>query len=211
MIEHHIVYIPGLNDQHWLNKSFLKLLPLFWDPKQFPIHIFYPHWEEGNSFQEKLLLITETVDDLTSRYERVSIIGQSAGGSAALNTFVVRINDLAAAVNVTGRLAEGKDVAPTLNEAAKKSPSFRKSVNEFEKLYEPTLFPEDRKRILTIRPRWDEVVPTSTVAVNGAKNLVVPAGEHMIGGMLIMSKYAFIIQNFLRRLDSLYLTQKNKR
>lgn len=198
--EHHIVYIPGLRDQS-VGKHLVKLLPHFWDNRGFPIHVVFPHWEEGNFFAPKLNKITEQVDQLISEGHRVSIIGQSAGGSAGLNAFCLRKEVLAAAINVTGRLKAGINVRPTLEKAASKSPAFKESVLLFERGNEPDLAEKDRKRVLTIRPWWDEVVPASTVSLQGAINLVAPMVEHSLGGIYIMSIYSRVLQDFLRSFD----------
>lgn len=198
--EHHIVYIPGLKDQS-IGKHLVKLLPRFWDNRGFPIHVVFPHWEEGTTFTPKLNKITEQIDQLISDDHRVSVIGQSAGGSAGLNAFCLRKDVMEAAINVTGRLREGMNVRPTLEEAASKSPAFKESVLLFERENEIGLTGKDRKRVLTIRPWWDEVVPAATVPLQGATNLVAPMVEHSLGGIYVMSVYSKVLQDFLKRFD----------
>jgi len=72
--EHHVVYVPGLHDQHPLNRNLAKLLPLFWKSHGFYGHVVTPHWEEGNRFAPKLALITVEVDRLASERHTVFII-----------------------------------------------------------------------------------------------------------------------------------------
>lgn len=195
--EHHVVYIPGLRDQWFLNRNLARLLPLFWDRRGFPIHVVAPHWEQGESFEPKLKAITDEIDRLIEMGHRVSIIGQSAGGSAGLNAFAQRKDVLSKAINVTGRLRAGVNVKPTLEKAAYYSPAFRESVLLFENELGLTLTAEDRKRIMTLRPWWDEIVPASTVPLEGATNLVAPIPEHTLGGAYIMSLYSKVLQSFL--------------
>lgn len=198
------MYLPGLNDQSFLSHFFINVLPYFWDPKEFPLHIIYPHWSEGKSFQKKLQCIVDEVESLTKQFELVSLIGQSAGGSAALNTFAVLRNDVVACVNVTGRLSEGVGVSPTLTTASKNSPAFYGSVWDFEHRYEPTLSVGDRKRVLTLRPRWDEIVPAQTVLLQGATNMDIPMIEHVLAGMYSMTVDSWVIKNFLRRKSTVF-------
>lgn len=196
--EHHVIYVPGLHDQWILNRTLTNLLPIFWKPQGFYPHVIQPHWEEGTVFAPKLKLVINKIDELVDNGRIVSIIGQSAGGSAALNAFCERKGVLKRAVNVTGRLRAGEKVRPTLDHAAIKSPAFKESVLLFEEQNEHLLTKEDRKRMMTIRPIWDEVVPSSTVFVEGATNLVAPMIEHSLSGALLVSVWSKTILDFLR-------------
>ncbi len=193
--EHHIIYVPGLNDQNILNRNLAKLIPFYWHKFSVTTHIIAPHWEEGDSFGPKLKLLLREVDALIYHGHIITIVGQSAGGSAAMNAFCERRNMIHKVVNITGRLNRGDNVNPSLEQVSKNSRAFRESVLLFEKVNEPTLKPSDREKCLTIRPFWDEAVPSSTVSIKGATNLVAPFPEHTLGGILIGIFYASKIFN----------------
>lgn len=61
MKENHIIYIPGLNDQHIVNRNINKLIPLLWKFYGLNGHLLTPHWEEGNSFKPKLKKIIDII------------------------------------------------------------------------------------------------------------------------------------------------------
>lgn len=191
--KHHVIYIPGLNDQHPLNRNLAKLLPLYWNRFGVTTHVISPHWEEGNSFGPKLKLILKEIDKISHLEHTITLIGQSAGGSAAMNAFCERRNMIKKVVNITGRLKKGKDVKPTLEWASRQSPAFKESVLLFERVNEQTLRLSDREKITTIRPFWDETVPSVTVGIKGATNIVVPFPEHSFGGTCILISYALKI------------------
>jgi len=198
--EHHVIYVPGLHDQHPINKNLTRFVPLFWKPYGFQGHIVAPHWEEGKEFAPKLKRILAKIDELADQGHIVSLIGQSAGGSAVMNAYSERRNMINGVVDVTGRLREGENVSPSLEVAARSSPAFAESVLLFERKNEPTLSNQDRKKIMTIRPFWDEVVPATTVPLEGATNLVAPIPEHSIGGIAMCTIFAKRILYFLNNL-----------
>jgi len=199
--EHHIIYIPGLFDTHPVNRPFHNLAQAAWRKKGFHPHLYLPHWEEGHHFTPKLKGITHLIDALVQQGNIVSLVGQSAGGSAALNAFCERRDKVNGVVNITGRLRSGVNVRPTLQQAARISPAFKESVLLFERENEPILRPSDRKKIMTIRPWFDETVPASTVPLDGATNLVAPIVEHSSGGGFISIVWTSKFLEFLKELN----------
>jgi hypothetical protein len=195
---HCLIYIPGLNDRYPIQKRLTNLLPLYWGRLGIDVHIVPMYWENRETFSIKQKRILDLVDLLVKQGHKVSIVGQSAGGSAAGNVFITRKNTIHCFVNITGRLKVGTNVFPSLTFAARNSSAFTESVTLFE-MNEPKLPAADKKRILTIRPFIDEVVPASTVPVPGATNLVAPFPEHILGGILIDIFYAGRIMDFLQQ------------
>lgn len=199
--QHHIIYVPGLRDKMWLNTNLVHVLTPFWKIQGFHSHILAPHWEEGTKFAPKQKLITDKIDELIKKGHTVSLIGQSAGGSAVMNAFCERRKVVNGVINCTGRLRAGVNVKPTLEVSAKISPAFKDACLLFEHKNEPTLTKSDRKKIMTIRPVWDEAVPASTVPLDGATNITLPFVEHIISGVVALTILSKIPLNFLRKLQ----------
>ena len=83
-IINHVIVIPGLGNNvkkhEWAMKEWKKfgIIP----------HVFDTKWKtEENGFQPKLDQALKLVDSLTNKNTRISIIGNSAGSSFALNIF----------------------------------------------------------------------------------------------------------------------------
>jgi hypothetical protein len=195
----HVIYIPGLHDQAPMNRGLAKIFPPFWRSRGFNFHIVRLNWEKGKRFAPKMKLILDKIDELSKDGDKVFLIGQSAGGSAALNAFIQRRGVVKGVINSTGRLRKGEGFKPDLDLASITSPAFKESVILFERK-EPSLTASDRKKIMTVRTMWDQLVPASTVSIKGAKNLTAPIAEHMTGGTFIMSVYSRVLQNFFRDL-----------
>jgi pimeloyl-ACP methyl ester carboxylesterase len=199
--EHHLIYIPGLHDSNRFNKFFHQLATRRWQSKGFYPHIYYPNWEDDRDFKEILKEITTIIDTLVAKEHIVSLIGQSAGGSAALNAFCIRKDVVNGVVNITGRLKAGKHVTPSLDKAAKTSSTFKESILLLEHVHEPLLTEAERKKIMTIRPLLDQTVPTVTVAVQGAQNKIVPIIEHSLAGGIISIFWTNQWMRFLTELN----------
>ena len=195
--QHHLIYIPGLHDQHPLRRIDLLCVPLIWRLHGFRAHILFPHWEEGEIFAQKLERILQKIEELTAKDCLVSLVGQSAGGSAVMNAFVKRPDKVVGVVNITGRLRSPGH--PSLEEASSGSPAFADSVRRCESKLS-SLTDEQRKRVMTIRPSIDKVVPADSVAVEGATNIVSPIRGHSLGGAYIATVRTEVWMQFLRGL-----------
>lgn len=190
-----IIYVPGLNDNNFINRNIVKLLPYFW--KGYEVHIISPIWSEGKEFEQKLKFIINKIDELSKKGHAIYLFGQSAGGSAVLNAFVARKTKVKKVVNICGRLRKAQGVFPSLDFAARGNPAFKESVLIFENSNEKKLTMKDRKKILTIKPFLDEIVPSSTASLKGATNITIPVMEHSLGGVLALTLFSSKIKDFL--------------
>lgn len=191
--KHHVIYIPGLDD----SRKGYELLINKWKLYKVIPHVYRIGWKDEESFEPKLNKLVKYIDALTKEGDRVSLVGASAGGSAALNAYVKRPN-IYRVVNLCGRLREGKNVRPTLEWASRKSIAFNESVKMFES-WEPKMTTEQRSRVLTLTPLLDEIVPKTTVFLKGANNKTLFSIEHAISGFLGMTLFSPIIMRFLLR------------
>jgi len=183
MPNHHLIYIPGLHDQvppkPWLG----QVLPLFWRGRGFIGHIMAPRWEQGE-FGPKLQVILDKIDELTAQGHTVSLVGQSAGSSLGLNAFAARLDHVVGLVILTGRLRVAGQ--PSLAQAAKTSPAFAESVRRAE-ITLSKLTASNLRRIMTIRPSTDKLVPATSVPISGATNRVSQLRGHSFGGAMMAS------------------------
>ncbi len=179
-LKHTIVVIPGLNDFGFFSSRGIRfaLLRLRMS-QQFEIVMHPVGCLDGEPFAPKLDRLVKHIQQVSQK-NTVSLIGTSAGGSAAFNALMATPQSIHKAVNVCGRLRKGNHLRLTLEHAATSSTAFRESVELFER-QEPSMPPHLRQRCLTIKPRFgDEVVPGDTVALTGAHNHFVNAGEHLL-------------------------------
>lgn len=182
-IHNHIIIIPGLGNrvkEHiWATSTWIRF--------RIAPHVFDTRWQiEERGFEEKMARLLELTDSLAHTNSRISVVGNSAGSSLALNLFAKRKKVIDKVVINCGRIREGDWPWFTFNQATAWSPSFKDSVLTAQE-YEKTLTLDDKKKILTLRPLFDEVVPPSTVSMRGAFNRIIPSVEHSLSIMLTMT------------------------
>ncbi len=140
-LENHVIIIPGLGNRvalhTWTTNGW----------KRFGIipHVFDARWKtEENGFSEKLERAIVLVDSLSNKNARISLVGNSAGSSFALNIFGQRKKQINKVVINCGRVRDGDWPWFTFDQASTLSPSFRESVLKAQEL-ERTLTVNDRK------------------------------------------------------------------
>jgi hypothetical protein len=192
--EHHVIIVPGLGNgitRHQFATNYWKMFGII-------PHIFDAKWTiEEPLFEPKLQKALTLVDDLTSTKYRVSLLGNSAGSSFVLNIFEKRKQHIHKVIINCGRVRTGDWPWFTFNQATSTSPSFKESVLRSEKIIS-SLSANDKEKILTLRPIFDEVVPPTTVPIIGAVNMITPSLEHSISIALNMTIFSNTIRKFIQ-------------
>lgn len=98
------LYLNGLGDG--TTKPHEKLALWWW--KRAGVELEHAHidWFSG-TYEEKLESMVSKVEELLRSFGGVAIIGSSAGGSLAINTFCKLRQKDVCVINAHGRLAEG--------------------------------------------------------------------------------------------------------
>lgn len=155
-------------------------------------------WEkDGGSYEARLKRLTDKIEDLIQDDMRVSLLGLSAGGSVAINAFSEKKDGIDSVVNVGGRLRSGEVVFPKSKSENDNNFLFRESVERCEKNIEG-LASADKRKILTVRPLWDEFAPINFATISGANNIQNIAFEHILGIILAMTAYKNKIFSFIK-------------
>lgn len=193
---HSVIFIPGLGDK----TGILKILTNHWKKRGLHLIFHAVGWQDGEDFQPKLNRLLDFVDQLTKNDGRVSIVGTSAGGSAALNAFIKRRNKIHKIINVCGRLRTGPEKGiRSFQTTTTPSRAFAQAVKLAE-AQEHTLSKADRKRVMTVRARFgDQLVPAETTFLDGAYNTSIPTAEHMLSIGAALSLFSKPILKFLQK------------
>lgn len=190
----HVVVIPGLGNEiqkHiWASDRWRKfgIIP----------HVLDAKWKtEEKGFRKKLDDALKLVDSLIASGKKISILGNSAGSSLAINMLGERRGKIHRVVINCGRVRTGDWPWFTFNQATASSPSFKESVLRSERVISE-LSVAEKKKILTLRPLFDEIVPPFTVPIEDATNEVIPSVEHILTIALNMTLFSGRIIKFLR-------------
>lgn len=185
-----VIIVPGLMDR----VNGISFLIKNWNKSNVDMFIHAAPWEDKEHFEPKLKNLVAQIDQLSKTY-KVSLIGVSAGGSMVINAFMQRKNKVKKVINVSGRLRVGG--FPSLKIAAKGRIAFKESVVLCEKYL--TLFSqEDCKKIMTISPLFDGVVPMSAIQVNGALNITIPVIFHSIANIFALTVFKKKLIEFIK-------------
>lgn len=198
--EHKVIVIPGLGDSR---TKPLELLTNHWKRQGLEPIVHAVGWHDGeDSFEPKLHRLVEVIDSFVGQGDVVSLVGTSAGGSAALNAFIERKSVVHRVINVCGRLRIGPTTGfRSFESKSKSSPAFAESVKLAE-TQEKLLTPSDRQKVMTVRAMFgDELVPPETTVLQGAYNAIIPTAEHVlsIGAALTVFSRPLIV--FLRQAE----------
>lgn len=125
--EHKVIVIPGLGDSQTRP---LELMTNHWRRQGLEPIVHAIGWHNSeNLFELKLHRLVELIDELVDQGDVVSLVGTSAGGSAALNAFIERKNVVHRIINVCGRLNVGPTTGfRSFESKSKSSPAFAESV-----------------------------------------------------------------------------------
>lgn len=195
--EHHTIFIPGLGDE--VNK--MTWATNFWRRFGLDPIVHSVGWHNGErEFQPKLQILVDMIDKFANDGDKVSLVGCSAGGSAAFNAFFERRNVVYRVINVCGRLRTGSQNGfRSFDARTASSPPFAESVKLFES-HEALLTEQDKQKVMTVRALFgDELVPADTTILRGAYNTVVPTPEHVFSIAMALTLFSRPLITFLKK------------
>ncbi|MDD3648452.1 MAG: alpha/beta fold hydrolase, partial [Candidatus Dojkabacteria bacterium] len=153
-------------------------------------------------YGQKLEMVTDMVQELSSQGQ-VTIIGASAGGSMALNAFLEKPEIIHRVISICSRLRPGtldKLDWRTLDRMASSSKAFKESV---ERIAEQVIPDTLKDKIMTVTARFgDELVPKTTSFIEGAYNITIPFGEHVVSILLTLTLFRGRIIEFIQLNES---------
>lgn len=143
-------------------------------------------WRSDESFEQLLKRVTKITKEKLKEHGKLVLVGSSAGGSLAINTLGAIQDKNLSAITLCSRLHLAKlpwwDWRNLKRMAylgkAKASQSFYDSVTYCTKTTIPKLTKEDKERIIIVQQLADDVVPRSTMSIDGVKTYKVAALGH---------------------------------
>ncbi len=189
---HTIIYIPGLGD-HKLGRQASTVR--WWRIFGVQSLIYTMNWLENDTFDDRMEGLLKKIDELIQEGHTVSIVGVSAGASVALSVFSKRKNVMHRAVCLCGKIGNLDRINPRY---FKRHPNFHSSVKELQKNL-PSLTDEDKKRILSVRPLYDELVYVKDSILPGSNQKILPTVGHVVSIAYGISIGSFGIIRFIKQ------------
>jgi pimeloyl-ACP methyl ester carboxylesterase len=114
----------------------------------------------------ELTELSKRIAELNSEGRRVVLVGYSAGASAAINALSANKEKVQRVILICGKI---QNLDKINDSYFKLNPKFGGSVELLKKSL-PDLDAEQRAKVLSIRPIFDETVPVKDTIIQGAKN-----------------------------------------
>jgi len=183
-----LLVIPGTHDDKYT--KYIKFLMLWWRLQGYVSIIHQIHWENPESFASKLKKLSKRLMDLKSPSNTISVIGISAGGSAAVNLLCLYPQLIYKVIDICGPLRFNQDMEISSTSARASLRLCEKNVSALSKSI--------RSRIMTISAKFgDQVVPAISVPLKGAVNISFPSRGHKLTIALALTFFSNALSEFL--------------
>lgn len=152
-------------------------------------------WNDGGSYQDKLARVTAAIDDAKKAGYAVCLVGESAGGSMAINATAARAASVDSLMTICGVASPKIQPSPSI---VRKSPAFKDSIDQLN-----TSLPKiDLSKVQTVSALMDAVVFRSISTIPGARNRVVFGIGHIPTIMMCLTIYSGYCVFLIKRLQA---------
>jgi len=141
-------------------------------------------WVDDGGFEKRMTELDRRIESITHAGYTVSLIGASAGASAALVGYERNKSRIHAVVTLCGALGPSNSIGQTVY---KVNPRFEEAMLRLPAAVQ-SLAPDDLRRILNAYAKQDSVLGEEHTVLAGAQYLRLPIKGHMLGvayGLLI--------------------------
>jgi pimeloyl-ACP methyl ester carboxylesterase len=186
-----VIYLPGIGDHKpFFQPQLIRLWRLFGVEA-----VYHPViWRGQEPFDRKLDKICEHIDQLNAEGKRVSLVGVSAGATAAFNAYMRRPEKVSRVVYICGKLRRPESVgAPYYI----KNPAFKQSL-ELVRTQIGGLSKQDAKKMLSLHPIYDETVPVKDTVLPGVVSKTMLSYWHVPSIFIGITLYASMICRFIK-------------
>jgi pimeloyl-ACP methyl ester carboxylesterase len=185
-----IIYLPGLGDPNAGEKFLLG----FWGIFGVKVHYSPVVWGDGQPFVPKLDRIISQIDELHSQGFKVSLVGVSAGASAAINALAIRHDIISGLVCICGKLKNPQTIAEV---TFQRNPAFKESLGLLPAGLN-AISASKKPQLLTIHPLKDGVVPVPDTFIDGVRSKTIPTVGHAFSIFYALTLGSWSIVRFLK-------------
>jgi len=168
-----ILYIPGLGDHNLRGQ---RLVLAAWRRRGLRVEICQMNWNDKQPFEPKLRKIIDRIDALVAQGHIVSLVGVSAGASAAVHAFARRSDKLAKLVLICGAIQHPEEVG---EDTKRENPAFWESMLALHDGVLDKLTDIERRKIVSFVPKSDDVVNPKNMRIDGIGYESLPTHGHV--------------------------------
>ena len=186
---HHVIYIPGVRDYRPYGQNIVIQL---WRIFGLRPHYVPLGWDKKEGYSVKQARLTGLIDDLHRNGNSVSLIGVSAGASAALNAYAASEN-VFKVICISGKINNWQTIG---RKTFERNPDFEESVKNLCCSLE-SMGHTKITNIMSIHPWKDQTVPIADTIITGAKEKTLPGWNHVTGIFFGITLGALPIASFI--------------
>ncbi|MBC7869099.1 hypothetical protein H7X69_02895 [Candidatus Saccharibacteria bacterium] len=187
-MKHYIIYVPGLGDDY---DDARRLALKGWRIWGVKTELVPMCWYDGKPYDEKQRRVIESVKRAQNKGYAVSLIGESAGGSLAINV-AAQVSMLHRLITIGGVNNPAIQVSPhTLQKAPAFDESIRRLVDSLPKIA--------TSRTHVVRALYDPIVHAKYTYISGAHNHRIYSIGHLTTIVLCLSIFSSYIVSLIKR------------
>lgn len=161
-MKHHILYIPGLGDGYDpFRRNALRLWSIF----SVEARLIPMQWFDGEPYDVKFQRASKAINHLAQSGAKITLVGESAGGSMAINLFAAH-PQVANLITIAG---VNQAVAPVASYTLQRAPAFAMSRQRIAKSL-PQISGSRRRDVRTVSALIDTVVTARHSYIPRASN-----------------------------------------
>ncbi|HSX30408.1 MAG TPA: hypothetical protein VLE99_00630 [Candidatus Saccharimonadales bacterium] len=187
-----VLYVPGIGDHYTVVR---RLATIGWYLYGVRPVVHRMDWSDGRPFAIKLQSLLQHIDRLVATGHRVSLVGESAGASAAIHAYAARPQAVQRVVCLCGKLKHPQSIRPSVLLA---NPAFGESMallpHSLVKLDDASL-----ARVRSIHPLRDSSVPIDDTQLAGAEWRTIPSVGHAASIIAGNTLFSYLLVPFLKR------------
>lgn len=168
----HIIYVPGLGDGYDPIRRFLLG---FWRIYNVDVQMIPSGWSGTEPYENKVHRIQEAIANACGHGKRVVLIGESAGGSLALNVYASEPEKVSKVLTLCGKNTGPEKVSPRYY---RKNPAFREAMQEVESSI-LKLTKAQRGRFVSVYPLFDPTVPVAETFIPDCQKVRIWSVGHL--------------------------------
>jgi pimeloyl-ACP methyl ester carboxylesterase len=180
----HLIIIPGIGDDHPVYHKGARVFALFGFTPQ--VHVFGWDSADAASYDERMKILNALVASLDGE---VFLLGVSAGGSAAINSFAMLPQKITKTVVLC---------APLSAFSSRVNPLLAVSIEQTEQ-YLTAMPAEARQRLLSLHAIFDPVVPTRLSKPIGVRSQTLPTILHPVTIFFGLTIFAAVSARFFKQ------------
>lgn len=189
----HIIYLPGLGDSYdVVRRACLSTWRLYGAS----VELVPSGWVNDEVLEAKVDRIKHAARVAADKGYRVVLLGESAGGSLALNTYAGEVGLVSGIVTLCGKNSQPENVSPRLY---RRNKAFHTSMQRVG-LAAKQLTREQRQRVTSIYPLYDAYVPRADTLIPDCREVKLYAVGHITSILFGLTFGAFVLIREARRL-----------